>query len=147
MSAKLCSGSGIRICHILERRTNKFNQKTHTKSNYTFLCHIWYINLSPSIIISLIYEYFLRNSTATRRRPSLIPDEHTVKKSSKNPYFSHFAKRWGRGKCQMVYPCIKGIVSRDWAELEMISMDRSEVFSIAGSYFYSFLTTFSCLNL
>ena len=29
----------------------------------------------------------------------------------------------------------------------MISMDRSEVFSIAGSYFYSFLTMFSCLNL
>ena len=42
---------------------------------------------------------------------------------------------------------IIGIVSRDWGELQMISMDRSEVFSIAGSYFYSFLITFSCLNL
>ena len=45
------------------------------------------------------------------------------------------------------WKAIKGIVSRNWAELEMISMDRSEVFSIARSYFYSFLTTFSCLNL
>ena len=42
---------------------------------------------------------------------------------------------------------IKGIVSRDWGELQMIPVDSSEVFSIAGSYLYSFLTTFSCLNL
>ena len=42
---------------------------------------------------------------------------------------------------------LKGIVSRDWAELEMMSVDRSEVVSIAGSYFYSFLTAFSCLNI
>ena len=41
----------------------------------------------------------------------------------------------------------KGIVSQDWGELQMIPVDRSEVFSIAGSYFYSFLTTFSCLNV
>ena len=32
----------------------------------------------------------------------------------------------------------KGIVSRDWEELEIILMDSSEVFSIAGSYFYFF---------
>ena len=43
--------------------------------------------------------------------------------------------------------CLKGIVSRDWGELQMIPVDSLEVFSIAGSYFYSFLTTFSCLNL
>ena len=41
----------------------------------------------------------------------------------------------------------KEIVSQDWLELEMISMDKSEVFSIAGSYFYFFKTMFSCLNL
>ena len=29
---------------------------------------------------------------------------------------------------------VKGIVSRDWAELDMISMDRLEVFSIVRSY-------------
>ena len=29
----------------------------------------------------------------------------------------------------------------------MIPVDSSEVFTIAGSYFYYFLTTFSCLNL
>ena len=39
----------------------------------------------------------------------------------------------------------KGIVSRDWGELQMIPVDSLEVFSIAGSYLYSFLTTFSCL--
>ena len=32
----------------------------------------------------------------------------------------------------------KGIVSRDWAELEMISIDRSDDFCIARSYFYLF---------
>ena len=42
---------------------------------------------------------------------------------------------------------VKGIVSRDWGELQMIPVDSLEVFSIAGSYLYSFLTTFSCLNL
>ena len=41
----------------------------------------------------------------------------------------------------------KGIVSRDWGELQMIPVYSLEVFSIAGSYFYSFLTTFSYLNL
>ena len=42
----------------------------------------------------------------------------------------------------------KGIVSRDWAELSMIPVDSSQVFSSAGSYFfYSFSTTFSCLNI
>ena len=41
----------------------------------------------------------------------------------------------------------KGIVSQDWGELQMIPVDSLEVFSIAGSYFYSFLTMFSCLNL
>ena len=39
------------------------------------------------------------------------------------------------------------VVSRDWGELLMIPVDSSEVFTIAGSYFYYFLTTFSCLNL
>ena len=29
---------------------------------------------------------------------------------------------------------LKGIVSRDWAELAMIPVDSLEVFSIAGSY-------------
>ena len=33
---------------------------------------------------------------------------------------------------------IKGIVSRDWGELQMIPVDSLEVFSIAGSYFYFF---------
>ena len=42
---------------------------------------------------------------------------------------------------------VKGIVSRDWAERQMIPMDKSEAFRIAGSYFYFFKTTFSCLNL
>ena len=42
---------------------------------------------------------------------------------------------------------LKGIVSRDSGELQMIPVDSLEVFSIAGSYLYSFLTTFSCLNL
>ena len=32
----------------------------------------------------------------------------------------------------------KGIVSRDWGELQMIPVDSLEVFSIAGSYFYFF---------
>ena len=41
---------------------------------------------------------------------------------------------------------LKGIVSRDWGELQMIPVDSLEVFSIAGSYFYFFLTTLSCLN-
>ena len=41
----------------------------------------------------------------------------------------------------------KGIVSRDWVELQMIQVDSLEVFSIAGSYFYFFKTKFSCLNL
>ena len=38
---------------------------------------------------------------------------------------------------------LKGIVSRDWAELEMISMDRSEVFNISASCFYFILMPFS----
>ena len=32
--------------------------------------------------------------------------------------------------------CFKGIVSRDWGELQMISVDSLEVLSITGSYFY-----------
>ena len=32
----------------------------------------------------------------------------------------------------------KGIVSRDWGELQMIPVDSLEVFSIARSYFYFF---------
>ena len=44
-------------------------------------------------------------------------------------------------------PTLKGIVLRNWAELEMISMDRSEVCSSPGSYFYFVITTFLCLNL
>ena len=35
---------------------------------------------------------------------------------------------------------LKGIVSPDWVELAMIPVDSLEVFTIAGSYFYSFLT-------
>ena len=31
---------------------------------------------------------------------------------------------------------VKGIVSRDWGELQMIPMDKSEVFSSARSYFF-----------
>ena len=38
---------------------------------------------------------------------------------------------------------IKGIVSQDWAELEMILMDRSEVFNISASCFYFILMPFS----
>ena len=43
---------------------------------------------------------------------------------------------------------VKGIVSRDWGELPMIPMDKSEVFSIAGSYLYSFnnVFMFKCLK-
>ena len=48
---------------------------------------------------------------------------------------------------QLKLATIKGIVSRDWGELQMIPVDSLEVFSIAGSYFCSFLTIFSCLNL
>ena len=36
----------------------------------------------------------------------------------------------------------KGIVSRDWGELQMIPVDSLEVFSIAGSYFYFFNNVF-----
>ena len=42
---------------------------------------------------------------------------------------------------------VKGKVSRDWGELQMIPVDSLKVFSIAGSYFYFFKTIFSCLNL
>ena len=38
---------------------------------------------------------------------------------------------------------LKGIVSRDWAELEMISLDRSEVFNISASRFLLFSLPFS----
>ena len=38
------------------------------------------------------------------------------------------------------YHCIfiKGIVSQDWAELEMILLDRSEVINISATYFFFF---------
>ena len=41
------------------------------------------------------------------------------------------------------FPDIKGIVSRDWAELEMILLDRSEVCNISASrFFYIFVPVF-----
>ena len=36
------------------------------------------------------------------------------------------------------YDLFKGIVSRDWAELEMILLDRLEVFNISTSHFFFF---------
>ena len=38
---------------------------------------------------------------------------------------------------------LKGIVSRDWGGLQMILLDRLEVFIISASGFYLFLSTFS----
>ena len=59
----------------------------------------------------------------------------------------HFVvhSQWGGGK--RWWSLMHYFNFTSWAELEMMSRDRSEVFSIAGSYFYLFLTTFSCLNL
>ena len=37
---------------------------------------------------------------------------------------------------------LKGIVSRDWGELQMIPVDSLQVFSIAGSYFTFFKQLF-----
>ena len=39
-------------------------------------------------------------------------------------------------KANLTSACFKGIVSRDWGELQMISVDSLEVLSITGSYFY-----------
>ena len=41
------------------------------------------------------------------------------------------------------FPDIKGIVSRDWAELEMILLERSEVFSVSATHFFKILLLFS----
>ncbi len=48
--------------------------------------------------------------------------------------------------CMQICCILKGIVSRVWEQLQWNPSDRSEVFRIAGAYFYSLLTPFSCFN-
>ena len=46
-----------------------------------------------------------------------------------------------------IWPYVKGIVSRDWAELEMILLNRSEVFNISASRFFYFCCRFRTVFL
>ncbi len=41
---------------------------------------------------------------------------------------------------------LKGIVSRDWEQIQWIPSDRSEECRVAGAYFFPILMSFSCLN-
>ena len=41
----------------------------------------------------------------------------------------------------------EGIVSRDWAELEMILLDRLEVFNISAPHFFKFCCRFNTVFL
>ena len=52
--------------------------------------------------------------------------------------YMHISLRFESHKKVYAFFLFKGIVSRDWGELQMIPMDKSEVFSNAGSYSYLF---------
>ncbi len=45
------------------------------------------------------------------------------------------------------YRLIKGIVSRDWEQIQWIPSDWSEECRVAGAYFVPVLMPFSCFNL